>query len=286
MRFNIYCDESTPKGRFYSRFYGGALAPENKRLLIEDRLLLKKEDTRLNGELKWVKVNAYNLEDYRFVVDEFFNLLHSGFIKMRVMFLQNIHQIAHLDYKADEAYLKLYYQFVKHAFGLQYCNPAAEEEISIAIFLDEVPESKEKFLEFKRHLAKLSNNPDFIRNRVHIREPDIAGVNSKCHIILQMVDIILGSMQFRLNDLHKQKPEGSRKRGKKTIAKERLYKHILSRIREGYPNFNPGVGTGYIAYSDRWTHPYRHWSFKPKNGQIDLGRAKKEMVKKHAPRSV
>lgn len=274
MRYNIYCDESTPKGKYYSRFYGGALVAEKNRIYVENRLLLKKEDTKLTGELKWVKVNAYNLEDYISVVDEFFDLLHSGFLKVRVMFLQNIYQVSHLDYDSSEAYLKLYYQFIKHAFGLAFCNPKAGNNISVAVFLDEMPENLDRFLEFKRLVANLTNDPDFIRNRVRIRPSDIAGVNSKSHVILQLADIILGSMQFRLNDLHKVKPESSRIRGKKTIAKEKLYKHILGRIREGYPNFNPGMGTGIIAYSDRWTHPYRHWSFKPNDSRVDLSRAK------------
>jgi len=190
------------------------------------------------------------------------------------MFTQNIYQVGHLDYEADEAYLKLYYQFIKHAFGLNVCNPRAQTDISVAILLDEVPESREKFLEFKRLIARLSRDTHFSRNRVTIRASDIAGVDSRDHIVLQLVDIVLGAMQFRLNDFHKKKPEGSRVRGKKTLAKDRLYRHILLRIREGYPNFNPGIGTGLVAYSDRWSHPYRHWSFKPKDSRVDLNRAK------------
>lgn len=279
MRLNVYCDESTPKGEFYSRFYGGAVIKEQNRVYIEDRIMHKKEDTKLNGELKWTKVNAYNLDNYIQVVDEFFDLLHANLVKMRVMFSQNIYQVGHLDYDSNEAYLKLYYQFIKHAFGLSHCNPLADKDISVAVLLDEVPEKESNFIEFKKRVANLTNDSNFIRNRVRIRPTDIAGVDSKSHIILQLADIVLGSMQFRLNDLHKKKPEGSRFRGKKTIAKERLYKHILSRVREGYPNFNPGVSTGIIAYSDKWTHPYRHWNFKPNDSIIDLARAKSKVEK-------
>jgi hypothetical protein len=58
------------------------------------------------------------------------------------------------------------------------------------------------------------------------------------------MDIILGAMAFRLNDLHKEKLDGSNKRGKRTIAKENLYKYILAEIRSFYPNFNIGITTG------------------------------------------
>lgn len=163
MRLNIYCDESTPKGEFYSRFYGGAVIKEQNRVYIEDRIMHKKEDTKLNGELKWTKVNAYNLDDYIQVVDEFFDLLHANLVKMRVMFSQNIYQVGHLEYDSNEAYLKLYYQFIKHAFGLSHCNPLADKDISVAVLLDEVPEKESNFIEFKKRVANLTNDSNFIR---------------------------------------------------------------------------------------------------------------------------
>ncbi len=43
--------------------------------------------------------------------------------------------------------------------------------------------------------------------------------------------IVLGAMAFRLNNGHKEKPVGQNRRGKRTIAKEKLYKFIYSRIR-------------------------------------------------------
>ena len=78
-------------------------------------------------------------------------------------------------------------------------------------------------------------------------------------------------MQFRLNDKHKEKPPGKSQRGKRTIAKERLYKHINARVREVYPNFNIGVSTSVNGeLSNRWEHPYRHWLFVPADSTLDL----------------
>jgi len=59
-----------------------------------------------------------------------------------------------------------------------------------------------------------------------IPEDQIAEVKSHNHVLLQCVDIVLGAIQFRLNDLHKVTPEGKWRRGKRTIAKEKLYKMI------------------------------------------------------------
>ena len=89
-------------------------------------------------------------------------------------------------------------------------------------------------------------------------------MNSHDHDILQCLDIVLGAIQFRLNDKHKQKPAGARRRGKRTIAKERVYRHINLAIRTIRPNFNIGITTGTDGnLSNRWHQPYRHWLFVP-----------------------
>ena len=73
-----------------------------------------------------------------------------------------------------------------------------------------------------------------------------------------------GAIQFRLNNLHKVKPAGKKRRGKRTIAKEELYKQINRRIREIHPNFNIGISTGIKDdKSNYWRHSYRHWLFIP-----------------------
>lgn len=82
-------------------------------------------------------------------------------------------------------------------------------------------------------------------------------------------------MQFRLNDKHKRKPKGKWRRGKRTIAKEKLYKLINKRIRKIYSNFNIGITTGIDG--DRrnyWNHPYRHWLFIPSNYRQDDSKTK------------
>ena len=99
----------------------------------------------------------------------------------------------------------------------------------------------------------------------------IAEIDSKDYVVLQCVDVVLGAMAFRLNDMHKIKPEGQRFRGKRTLAKDRLYRFILNEIRQiyaakGVNNYDPKFGKHYTNYPyDRWTDAYRHWLFKPSN---------------------
>lgn len=81
-------------------------------------------------------------------------------------------------------------------------------------------------------------------------------------------------MAFQLNDLHKKKPEGAKIRGKRTIAKEKLYKHILGLIRSFYPNFNIGINMDKYPVENRWQMPYKHRKFTPKDFNIDKSKYK------------
>ena len=120
----------------------------------------------------------------------------------------------------------------------------------------------------------------FSENNIFIRKEDIVEIVSHNHVVLQCMDIIMGAMQFRLNDKHLEKPSGQRRRGKKTIAKEKLYKHINKLIREIYPNFNIGISTGGNLY-ERWEHPYRHWNFTPSEFKFVPEKTKMHKNKPH-----
>lgn len=90
------------------------------------------------------------------------------------------------------------------------------------------------------------------------------------------MDIILGAMNFKLNNMDKEKMPNSNRRGKRTIAKEKLYKNILKNIKAIHPNFNIGVSTSNRGnYINNWKVPYRHWCFKSKNSVFDSSLTKK-----------
>ena len=141
--------------------------------------------------------------------------------------------------------------------------------------MDQMPTSREETAKFKAFLEALSRNPGLRRADVRFDKRQIAEVDSKDHDILQCLDVVLGSMTFRLNNHHKLKPDGQQRRGKRTIAKEKLYKHILGRIRAVYPNFNIGESTGKQGdITNRWRHPYRHWKMIPRDHERDMTKKK------------
>lgn len=263
----IYCDESIKKGEFYSNFYGGALINASSYDRIVESLSSKKKELNLFGEIKWSKMSLNYLDKYKEFIEVYFNFIKTGDIKLRIMFRQNRYRSTGLsDYQKENEFFILYYQFLKNAFGLQYCNADTHEPVRIISYFDKLPDTIEKCERFKWFV---SNIKPFSDKSIIFDRNDIAEVDSHKHVILQGMDIILGSMQFRLNHEHLRKDPLTNRRGKKTIAKEKLYKHIFSQINDIMPGFNIGISTGYRG-SNRatWEHPYRHWNFISYNSEI------------------
>ena len=75
---------------------------------------------------------------------------------------------------------------------------------------------------------------------IHFVEKGISEVDSKTHLPLQFMDLILGAICFKLNEKDKLKSDGEERPGKRTILKLKMYKYINSKIRELYPYFNSG----------------------------------------------
>jgi hypothetical protein len=174
----------------------------------------------------------------------------------------------------DETYFILYYQFIKHAFGLIHSEDITDP-LRVRIYFDELPHNKEKCAKFKNFVHELSFKTEFLESQVYFPIDQISEVDSKKHVILQCLDVVLGAMAFRLNDKHKAKPAGSHRRGSRTVAKEKLYKHINGKIRELLPGFNIGVSTAWRGpQSNLWHHPYRHWCFVPSKFEFDGSKTK------------
>lgn len=268
MEYLIYCDESTQRGEIFSNFYGGALV---KSIHLNEVVTLlneyKSSNNIKNSEMKWTKVSNQYLDKYIGLMDVFFDLIKENKVKMRVMFQQNsvsdevIRSFSKEDH--EESYFKLYYQFIKHGFGLKYSNLDGNK-VNLRLFFDKFPDKDEKIQKFKDFIYRLQETRDFRDVNICIRREDIVEAVSHNHVILQCADIVTGAMYFRLNKLHLKKDPNTNRRGKRTIAKERLYKHIHRRISEIRPNFNIGVSTGLDGnLSNRWHYPYLHWLFKP-----------------------
>lgn len=266
----IFCDESAKEGKYYCNFYGGVIVGASQYGPVTERLNRAKQRLNLFGEIKWEKVTLQYLSKYQELMKVFFREIAANRVKVRIMFRQKAQRPRGLTRDDFELqYFKLYYQFIKHAFGL-HLIPPRNDGTRLRFYFDRIPDTREKVALFKSFLLTLQRSRLFRRPGISIAPEDITEVRSRDHVLLQCLDTVLGAMQFRLNDWHKKKPPGQRVRGKRTRAKEALYKMILAEIRILLPGFNIGITTG--AREDpecRWNHPYRHWCFKPRDTVFD-----------------
>jgi hypothetical protein len=269
----IYSDESDRKGKYFSNFFGGVLIKAEDREDIEARLLAKKVELNLNQEIKWERVTKNYLEKYKEFISYYFTFVATSRLRVRLMFTQNIHvPIGLTKEQLEEQYLRLYYQFYKHAFGIKYCNPNNLDRVYFHIYPDQLPENAVKVDAFKTRVSNIPNAYDMRGINAFIPRRHIIDIDSSQHTILQGLDIILGAMCAQLNGKLYIKPQGANRRGKRTIAKEKLYRHINSEIQNITPRlFNVGTNTGAPnGPRDRWSDAYRHWLFKPTDHEIDV----------------
>lgn len=262
----IFSDESEKTGKYFSNFYGGVIVGASQYQRVTERLHELKTKLGFHGEVKWEKVTERYLEQYKELMAHFFDEIINGHLKVRIMFTQNARRANGLtreDY--EHQYFKLYYQFIKHAFGLKFITPADKGTL-LRLYFDKFPDTDEKIDQFKGYLLRLQSLSEFRTARLIFEAENITEVRSHEHVLLQCLDIVLGSMAFRLNDKHKLIPEGQRVRGKRTRAKEALYKVILAEICKTHSGFNIGGSTGRNGNSRAyWEAPYMHWLFTPKN---------------------
>ncbi len=173
--------------------------------------------------------------------------------------------------------LRTKYSFYREFyFALQYSEYSGKG-FSVAIYPDTMPESEVKILEFKKWCVEAVKNMGFNSNLELIQEK-----KSHEHALLQAIDVIMGAIQFVLNDKHLEIPDGKTRRGKKTLIKEKVYRHIRGEIGklspDNYRNFNIGKSTAnYISgsVSDRYLMPYRHWQFIPTSHHFNSDLTKK-----------
>jgi hypothetical protein len=267
----IYTDESSKTGRCFANFYGGALIRSEDLDYVREILQAQADRLGLGAEIKWQKVSEGYLDRYIAMMDAFFDLVAEDLVKIRIMFTRTGLLPVLSPYHREHRYHLLYYQFLKYAFGLRYSNPEVDE-VTLRLYLDRLPDSREKNALFKHHLLGLQECAEYRSAWISILRDQIAEVDSHEHLPMQCLDVVLGAMQFRLNDARREYAENSAPLGKKTVAKAMLHEHICTRIRQIHPEFaieetTPRTG----GDGDRWRHSYRHWLFTPRRRADEAG---------------
>lgn len=196
--YTIFCDESDRRGKFYSNFYGGVRVPASKLIRVEGTLNSAKQKLGLTSELKWSKVDAGVVDRYERFVSIFFDEIEATHAFMRVMFTHN--RMAPIGLSAEQhavSYYLLYYQFLKHGFGIANL-PIHSHPPRFRIYLDEIGDTREQVTIFKGHVRALADTKTLRKaGGILLEDSAITEVRSHDHIIMQALDIVLGSITFR-----------------------------------------------------------------------------------------
>lgn len=265
----VYCDESAKKGPHFSNFYGASIVLSEHVHLVESKIRQSILNSGLTCEVKWNNISPSTEGRFCDIASTYFEQIRNGNVRFRAMFTHNVFRpIGLTNDHIRQQYFLLYYQFIKNGLGLKYYRNAHGPR-DIRLIFDQFPQTGSQVYEFRQFLLAL-NKDTFSRNGLCLKNEKIGEARSHDHPILQCTDLVLGSIQFKLNGLDKIRPEGKARRGKKTRSKERVYRHILTKIQEIYPHFNIGISTGHGGdIANRWNHSFRHWKLVPENHTYD-----------------
>ncbi len=272
----IFCDESDKEGKFFSDFYGGLLVGASQFERINNELNQLTISLGIHDEIKWQKVSKFNLERYTKFVRHLFKEIELGNLKIRIMFMQKASiPLDNSEEFKKNRYYKLYYQFIKH--GLRLASvPYSGTPVNMRLYIDELTfGTNSQIEEFRSFIHRLELDEIFQDNdfnsKISIKKENIAFVESKKHILLQSLDLILGSVPFKLNNKDKYRNPEQRKIPNRTKARIELFKEISSLIRSQQPHFNIGISTSIYGKTRQETFdcPYAHWLFVPKESEYD-----------------
>lgn len=284
--YEIYADEAwthggQPLNRYWCLF-GGIFGSEPALERLNTELKQIKASHGIKGEVKWTNVTAKNIVCCQDMIDCLFRHLRSSDIKYRQQFLDRalvrIPVPGEVPVTDLTVQFKLFYQFLKHAFGLRFMPTSQSGNITLLIRLDNHSSIKHKddLSDFVEHLPTFWG-----RNDLNIK---VSFINSAKHERLQICDLLMGAAGFHGNKIYKRRKPAQggmpAQRGmtEKQKLKASLAKHVYNHLRKldsecrGSQAFNWFETTGLKGnQNNRYEYKIRIWKFKPSQYQRDKG---------------
>ena len=221
----------------------------------------EKAHLNLHGEVKWQRVTQNYLDKYRNLSSLFFTFVRDGKVRLRILFTDNAtapERLTTLNY--SQRYLLLYLAFIEHAFDIRYRSPR-DETVRLRILLDTLPVPVEDKRVFRRQLYRLNSGCVFQSGGVRVFPGDIGEVDSRDHVLLQCLDVVLGAMQSGMN------ARGYRVSGKRSLARSQLSAHVLRQVKSIHPDFHMEATTP-VAAGQGWQCFYRHRLYGSKGMEL------------------
>jgi hypothetical protein len=268
-QYQIVADEAwthneTPPNR-YHHFFVALFAPSDTISLLEKKLKDCNDNFVYNhrNEIKWSKLDAKYFEDYKKLIDTFFDFWEiNDELKYRQMFMDRKYQYCG-DKSTKDMFFALYYQFIKHSFGFdsEYFNNLNVD--SLLFKLDDYPDKKRKQI-FR----------DYVYSKYSNFNVKVKFIDSKNSYILQVIDILMGAAGYYGN-FKCCKKESIKKQD---ICKVKFAKYIQNRLNtiqqkdRGAKVFHWFENTGCVKgcnYNNRHIYKIVIWKFIPKEHIVD-----------------
>ncbi len=283
MKYEICADEawthtSPPLNRYWC-FYGGVHGSESDIDRLETELIKVRTGAGRPGEVKWANVSAKNIDYYNALLEVFFQHLRDRDLHYRQFFTSR-EFVPVVESDEPEAptsldvQFKLYYQFLKHSFGLQHL-PAVSPETphEILLRLDEHSSAK--------HKRQLKQFAEMLPAYLHPQRIDlqvrVTYVHSEDFMRLQVCDLLMGAAGSHGNKKHEIRKPGVKgmhetQKVRYELA-QRIYKELrlISCKERDTQAFNWFESTGRSTPSASLTDKVRIWKFMPKKYMLDKG---------------
>ena len=278
--YEIFADEawtqnSIPLRRYWC-FLGGIFGEQAELDRLDKILKAVKAKHGNHSEAKWGKITADRLPCFMEMVDCFARFVTEHNIKYRQLFYDrsyvhaDTYQTAPGNLYGLEVQFKLYYQFIKHSFGLQHL-PLQKDGAIVYLRLDDHSNQKHKdnLVRFVQDLPRIFNRPDL--------KFKVSFINSAMTERIQICDLLMGAAGSHGNKMQSIRENGRRGMSPKQKVRESFCTHVYNHLRaiscgeRGTRAFNWFETTGRINVEDSFNHKIRIWKFIPKIYYKDKG---------------
>ena len=260
----------------YHCFIGGLFGERPDIDRLETNLFEIIQAHRYPLEVKWSNVSPEWLTLYKELTDTFFAHLTNSDIRYRQVFRDrsyiHVPETEAQELSSLDMEFRVYYYFLKEAFGLQYL-PLAENHFDKIVMRLDTHSSKEH----RKKLKELVERLPVLLGRTDL-EIDLGHVCSSTLRRIQVCDVMLGAAGSYGNRQHQKRKAGQKGMSPYQKCRYELARHISTKFRilnnltRGKGAFNWHESTGQDGnLKNRFLHKVRIWKFIPKNYQIDKG---------------
>jgi len=276
--YEICGDESwvntdPPLNRYWC-YFGGILSSQQDADFLELELQACLTKHGYVEEVKWNNLYHLNLHIYNELVDIFLNNIVAREIRFRQVFLDRAYRHVPFPGRPTKSNLDIQfhvcYQFLKHAFGIQYLPPAVDSFDKILIRMD-THSSQKHINELKKYVERIPMHLG--RTDLDI---DITHVSSHWHTRIGLCDVMIGAAGFMGNRHHHKRAKEQRGMTKRQKYKVDFAKGIYERLRKLNKTLRDKNAFSWFESTsfdgdalNKFQHKIRFWKLIPNSHVVD-----------------